>query len=106
MSSEYRKPDQIIQPYQFGHRESKKTCLWLHGLPKLTPTKIVEPVWFTNPTHYLTGRNQLARWENQTPSGRNKLGPSPDRAQDSLAHLPRYRRRHGAAVERSKWFYS
>ena len=41
MSSEYRKPDQIIQPWQFGHRETKATCLWLKGLPKLTPTNIV-----------------------------------------------------------------
>lgn len=43
MSSTYRKPDQIIQPYQFGHRERKATCLWLKGLPKLQPTNIVEP---------------------------------------------------------------
>ena len=41
MSSEYRKPDQIIQPWQFGHGETKATCLWLKGLPKLMPTKIV-----------------------------------------------------------------
>ena len=44
MSTRYRKPDQIIQPYQFGHAERKSTCLWLKGLPKLRPTKIVEPV--------------------------------------------------------------
>ena len=44
MSGVYRKPDQIIQPYQFGHPVSKSTCLWLHQLPKLEPTKIVEPV--------------------------------------------------------------
>lgn len=42
MSTEYRKPDQIIQPWQFGHGETKATCLWLYGLPKLTPTNIVE----------------------------------------------------------------
>ena len=42
MSTVYRKPDQIIQPWQFGHGEVKKTCLWLKGLPKLNPTKIVE----------------------------------------------------------------
>jgi len=42
MSTKYRKPDQIIQPYQFGHGEMKSTCLWLYGLPKLQPTKIVE----------------------------------------------------------------
>lgn len=41
MSTCYRKPDQIIQPYQYGHPVRKATCLWLQGLPKLTPTKIV-----------------------------------------------------------------
>lgn len=43
MSSEYRKPDQIIQPYQFGDAFEKKTCLWLKGLPKLEATNIVTP---------------------------------------------------------------
>lgn len=42
MSSLYRKPDQIIQPWQFGHGETKATCLWLKGLPLLSPTNIVE----------------------------------------------------------------
>lgn len=42
MSSHYRKPDQIIQPWMFGHGEVKATCLWLKGLPKLTPTNLVE----------------------------------------------------------------
>ena len=99
MSTIWRKPDQIIQPYQFGHPESKKTCLWLKGLPKLVPTKICEPVWYRqaatlwepeqdykdkkgkrySPMHYLSGRMQK-RWANQTASGQNKLGPSLDRA--------------------------
>lgn len=42
MSTRFRKPDQIIQPWQFGHGETKATCLWLKGLPKLQPTNIVE----------------------------------------------------------------
>ena len=42
MSKEYRKPDQIIQPWQFGHGETKATCLWLEDLPLLNPTKIVD----------------------------------------------------------------
>lgn len=42
ISSKIRKPDQIIQPWQFGHGETKTTCLWLKGLPKLNPTNIVE----------------------------------------------------------------
>jgi len=42
ISSKIRKPDQIIQPWQFGHGETKATCLWLKGLPKLVATNIVE----------------------------------------------------------------
>jgi hypothetical protein len=42
MSSLWRKPDQTIQPWQFGHGETKATCLWLKGLPPLSPTNIVE----------------------------------------------------------------
>lgn len=47
MSSKYRKPDQIIQPWQFWHEASKATCLWLRWLPKLIPTKIVGRGEFT-----------------------------------------------------------
>lgn len=43
MATAYRKPDQIIQPYEYGHYARKATCLWLKGLPKLTPTDIVSP---------------------------------------------------------------
>ena len=43
MSTKWRKPDQIIQPYMFGHESRKTTCLWIKGLPKLKPTKIVKP---------------------------------------------------------------
>jgi len=57
ISSRIRKPDQTIQPWQFGHGETKRTCLWLKGLPKLVPTDIVD------------GRDQRI-W---------KLPPSPDR---------------------------
>lgn len=59
MSTVYRKPDCIIQPYMFGHKEKKATCLWLKGLQPLNPTKIVEPIIITfksgktdSPTHY------------------------------------------------------
>lgn len=57
MSSLYRKPDQIIQPWMFGHGETKATCLWLKGLPPLKPTNIVE------------GREQRI----------HRMPPSPDR---------------------------
>ena len=43
MSTCYRKPDQIIQPYEYGHHARKKTCLWLKNLPKLKPSNIVDP---------------------------------------------------------------
>lgn len=66
ISSRIRKPDQIIQPFQFGHPESKQTCLWLVGLPKLVPTEVLE-------------KPASGYWANQTPSGQNKLGPSDDR---------------------------
>lgn len=72
ISTKIRKPDQIIQPYMFGEDASKRTCLWLKGLPKLRSTAYVEPK--LGPT----GRKI---WGNQTPSGQNKLGPSADRAQ-------------------------
>ena len=58
MSKLWRKPDQIIQPWQFGHGETKATCLWLKGLPLLSPTNIV------------SGREQRL----------HRLPPSPDRA--------------------------
>ena len=66
ISTRIRKPDQIIQPYQFGHAESKSTCLWLKGLPLLTPTEILE-------------KPECGYWDNQTPSGQSKLGPSENR---------------------------
>lgn len=47
MSTRWRKPDQIIQPYQFGETERKSTCLWLRGLPLLQGTKLVEPELIT-----------------------------------------------------------
>lgn len=69
LSTFWRRPDQTIQPYQFGHDASKATCLWLRGLPPLRPTVFVTP-------RIANGRN---RWGNQTDSGQNKLAPSPDR---------------------------
>lgn len=69
ISSKIRKPDQIIQPWQFGHDASKSTCLWLKGLPKLLPTNLVAP-------RIVAGKK---RWANQTDSGQNRLTPSEDR---------------------------
>ena len=55
LNSHWRKPDQIIQPYQFGDTESKRTCLWLKNLPLLQPTKIVKPKIYG---HYKRGRHK------------------------------------------------
>ncbi len=66
ISKAIRKPDQYIQPWQFGHDASKKTGLWLKNLPLLEPTKIVQP-------------GEDGYYANQTPSGQNNLGPSEDR---------------------------
>ena len=66
MSTIWRKPNQVIQPWQFGHGELKTTCLWLKNLPTLKPTKIVE------------GREQRM-W---------KMPPSPDRAKERSRTYP------------------
>jgi hypothetical protein len=75
LSTWLARPDQIIQPHDFGHDASKKTCLWLKGLPRLVPTIHVPGRLVTLPS----GRVAL-RWANQTDSGQNRLGPSKDRA--------------------------
>lgn len=75
ISSRIRKPDQIIQPYEYGHDASKKTCLWLKNLPKLQPTKMIEPRIVTTPS----GKT-AKRWGNQCSNyGQDSLPPSPDR---------------------------
>jgi hypothetical protein len=61
-----RRQNQSIQPYEYGHPESKRTCLWLEHLPLLIPTNILP-------------KPESGKWDNQTASGQNKLGPSPDR---------------------------
>lgn len=70
ISSQFRKPDQIIQPWQFGDNASKATCLWLKNLPLLKPTNEYPP-------RIINGKK---RWGNQTDSGQNKLPPSKNRA--------------------------
>lgn len=66
ISTRIRKPDCIVQPWQFGHPESKRTCLWLKNLPALMPTEVLE-------------KPADGRWNNQTPSGQNNLSPGKDR---------------------------
>lgn len=71
ISTRIRKPDQTIQPYHFGEDASKRTCLWLEGVPLLRPTGFCEP---------RIAKDGKQRWGNQTDSGQNRLGPSADRA--------------------------
>lgn len=93
MSTLYRKPDQLVHPYQFGHDASKQTCFWLTGLPLLRHTLYVpgrlvccgnklgkEGSAVVCPT-CKGAKKPLKRWANQCDSGQNKLGPSADRWQ-------------------------
>src|SRR6188768_250487 len=67
LSSHIRKPDQYIQPYHFGHTDSKQTGLWLKNLPLLVPTEIVEPEW-----HYpKNGGNRMSKTHALNPSTNN-----------------------------------
>lgn len=78
ISKAHRPPDQTIQPYQFGDDASKRTGLWLRGLPRLRPTG------------WIAGRivNGKERWANQTDSGQNKLPPSDERWLERSATFP------------------
>ena len=62
MSTAYQKPTQIIHPYMFGDPARKATCLWLKGLPKLTPTNIVEPIII----RYQNGNGTDSPWHMET----------------------------------------
>lgn len=62
MSGKWRKPDQIIQPYQFGDKAQKSTCLWLKGLPKLVPTNIVDKGEFFEFTSKKGVKKRMAMW--------------------------------------------
>ena len=86
-----RKADQTIQPYEFGDNASKRTGLWLKNLPLLKPTGFVEPRLVCQDCKFVFAyghhkclkcgsHRYLPRWDNQTDSGQNKLGPSDDRA--------------------------
>ena len=96
MSTRYRKPDQIIQPYQFGEDASKKTCLWLWGVRPLIPTVPVfgKYVCKCGARFYVDEDcpncgpenqrilNTKPVWANQTPSNQNRLGPREGRAME------------------------
>ena len=79
MSTEWRKPDQIIQPWQFGDKAQKSTCLWLKGLPKLEHTDIVEKGEFFEFTSKKGEKKRMPMWyykalqEAKTPEQRRTL---------------------------------
>lgn len=110
ISTQVRKPDQIVQPYQFGEDASKQTCLWLHRLPTINPLNIEQ---WAKPRHVCKcgnkyapgigdnwrdekgfvrcnkcGEKMLSRWSNQTDSGQNKLPPSKDRWKERSRTYP------------------
>lgn len=95
ISSRIRKPDQIVQPYEYGHDASKRTCLWLKDLPKLVPTKRIPGRMVPHPTKPGV---MVERWANQTDSGQNRLGPSEDRWKIRAATYPGI-----AAAMASQW---
>jgi hypothetical protein len=80
ISTRIRKYDQMVQPYEYGDDASKRTCLWLKGLPKLQP----------NPSDYVSPRmvGGKPRWANQTDSGQNRLGPSDTRWKERSKTYP------------------
>lgn len=80
MTTRWRKPDQKIQPYQFGEDASKETWLWLKNLPSL----IIDPGWRCN-GRIVDGKE---RWANQTDSGQNRLGPSDKRSAERSNTYP------------------
>lgn len=89
MSSEWRKPNQIINPWQFGHAARKKTCLWLKNLPPLIPTNIVTPGEILPggysvgaSANYATDENgKILRWNDpRTAKARSKTFPGIARA--------------------------
>tara|TARA_R110001606_G_scaffold362604_1_gene516418 strand:- start:56 stop:697 length:642 start_codon:yes stop_codon:yes gene_type:complete len=79
MSTKYRKPDQIIQPWQFGDKAQKSTCLWLKNLPKLAPTDVVDKGEFFEFTSKKGVKKKMAMWyykallEAKTPEQRSTL---------------------------------
>ena len=83
ISTRIRKPDQSLQPHDFGDDASKRTCLWLQGLPKLVPTLRIPGRKVILPTGKV-----VERWANQTDSGQNRLGPSDTRWKERSETYP------------------
>ncbi len=75
ISTRIRKPSQIIQPYEFGDDASKRTCIWLEGLPLL----VIDREQRFPGRWVLHNGKRVERWSNQTDSGQNRLPPSEDR---------------------------
>lgn len=84
LSSTLRKPDQVIQPYHFGHHASKRTCLWLTGLPLLhAPMRGLPPVAI-----WTRDGSAASRWSNQTPCGADRTSQGPRRGRERSRTFP------------------
>ena len=68
MSRRYRPPTQVIQPYEYGDPATKPTCLWLRGLPRLVPTRIVQPP----PAHRFPSGNSMGAWYYATSKAKDR----------------------------------
>lgn len=92
LSTRWRRPDQIVQPWWFGDDASKSTCLWMENFPLLrfNLDTVVPP-------RLVDGK---PRWANQTDSGQNRLAPSPTRSADRARTYPGIARAFAAAVEK------
>lgn len=100
LSTRWRKPNQIVQPYQYGDDASKATCLWLTGLPNLQPTNYFPPRLVcancstvnTWRVHHKCGicdsHDLLPRWSNQTDEGQNNMPPDQDRWKERSRTFP------------------
>jgi hypothetical protein len=86
MSTRLRQPDQLFQPHEFGDDASKRTCLWLRGLPPIL--RFGHAQMFGRMVSDPNTGKLVERWENQTDSGQNKLGPSPERAAERAETYP------------------
>lgn len=88
MSTAYRKPDCIIQPWQFGHNATKATCLWLKNIPVLTPTKIVEDKEKRKENQQVSADGRLLSFATRDENGKLMAWKNPETAKIRAKTFP------------------